>query len=271
MQAQLFYRDVCDVSYFPWMSINMPTAIACIYTPEGFVISADCKQGNKLTGAYSESATKIFRIGNSRLAYAVAGDVEIPLTEHAQFQFLRVAAEVFEKTPHGEFSQYTHEIKARISKSLNQARKAAQAPEISAWSRSPGELKVVLILAGYSSSNAPERRVFLLHPERPHFGSWEGGVESSEHRWFIGPEMIQAILRSGSDKRLAKYKIPHEEPSTIAEAKATAESYIRAFSDSEAREIDPDGCATVGERIHMATITRSEGFNWVDGFGPPPR
>src|ERR1022692_1557322 len=65
---------------------------------------------------YSESATKIFRIGNSRLAYAVAGDVEIPLTEHAQFQFLRVAAEVFEKTPHGEFSQYTHEIKARTGK-----------------------------------------------------------------------------------------------------------------------------------------------------------
>jgi hypothetical protein len=44
-------------------------------------------------------------------------------------------------------------------------------------------------------------------------------------------------------------------------------SYIQASADPEAAKVDEYANA-IGGHIHMATITPTEGFQWVPGFEP---
>jgi hypothetical protein len=38
--------------------------------------------------------------------------------------------------------------------------------------------------------------------------------------------------------------------------------------DPEARKIDEKACSHIGGRVQIATVTLSNGFKWVPGFGP---
>src|ERR1035437_8402022 len=56
----------------------MSTAIARVYTPEGFVIAADGRQANNMTKeVVNDSVRKIFSIQHQtrQLAYAIAGPI----------------------------------------------------------------------------------------------------------------------------------------------------------------------------------------------------
>jgi hypothetical protein len=99
----------------------------------------------------------------------------------------------------------------------------------------------------------------INQPSAPYHRESSGG--------WIGSQAILRLLLDGRDRRLAVYKL--EPPRNMPEAIATATKYIRAYSDPEAREIDPKACAAVGNRIHIATITPTDGFRWVPGFEPP--
>jgi hypothetical protein len=49
-----------------------------------------------------------------------------------------------------------------------------------------------------------------------------------------------------------------------------AHAYIKACSGPEALAMDPKPCAGIGGRVHIATITPKDGFQWVPGFEPVP-
>jgi len=60
-----------------------------------------------------------------------------------------------------------------------------------------------------------------------------------------------------------------KEPGDDLEAHAAnARQFITRCGGPEGRAIDPEIAATIGGRIHMATITPANGFRWIPGFEP---
>ncbi len=50
---------------------------------------------------------------------------------------------------------------------------------------------------------------------------------------------------------------------TIEEAAAIAKTHILACCDPAAIEYDKTFCAGIGGQIHIAKVTRSDGFQWI--------
>ena len=65
--------------------------------------------------------------------------------------------------------------------------------------------------------------------------------------------------------RLPRYRqvCQKGEPTTMEQAIQVALDVIRAHCDPEAHTIDPEICAAVGGRVHIAKVTPHDGFKWV--------
>jgi hypothetical protein len=98
----------------------------------------------------------------------------------------------------------------------------------------------------------------------PEISNWE----LSELPFIWGSEKVCKILFDVADPRLLSHKIVPAYPASFSWVIETAVKFIRAFSEPEAREIDPQWCRGIGGRIHVAKITPAKGFEWVPGFEP---
>jgi hypothetical protein len=126
-------------------------------------------------------------------------------------------------------------------------------------------------------------RLFLLgyYKSRPEWTSvrfWHENQVLQPPAVFSEPAKHGLARASGSDKIFnllrdkqpdPRFSIYYTDTSNYNLSKAIkfGENYIRACSDPLAAQIDPR-CATIGGRIHIATITPESGFQWVEGFNP---
>jgi hypothetical protein len=87
---------------------------------------------------------------------------------------------------------------------------------------------------------------------------------------YSGPPRIAQLY--GKDPRFAEFIREFDAPIVegLRGAAVSAIAYIEACGSSLGREIDPEHCSTVGGHIHMATITKGKGFEWIEGFEPVP-
>lgn len=81
-----------------------------------------------------------------------------------------------------------------------------------------------------------------------------------------GSSMVNDILNDKDDPRFSRYRsnLPRKlAETTLSEAIEITTQTIMAQSDPHALEIDPDVCSLIGGRIHIARLTKTEGFHWV--------
>ena len=83
-----------------------------------------------------------------------------------------------------------------------------------------------------------------------------------------GSDVIARLMFIDHDPRFSKYPLRDMGPHmTAQDAMENSCAYVRASADSMAIELD-DFCQTIGGHIHMALVTRDEGFQWISGFEP---
>jgi hypothetical protein len=247
----------------------MSTAIARIVTPEGFVIAADGRAFDKIKQVVvSESEQKIFPVSGTRLAYSIAGTNLITRgeTDDIVFDFSIEIPKVLNGLPRNliGIDQFVENLADGIYAALSAANELAGKGKITKWPAPERDETTMILIDGHYGSRAEQRDVVFYH-ERPSLNSLR--IERNGGRW-IGSQRMIDVLSNWNDPRLAVYKFPFNKPSNLPDAISTAKKYILAYSDPEAHEIDAKESRSIGRRIHIATITTSDGFQWVPGFEP---
>jgi hypothetical protein len=240
----------------------MSTAIARMVTTEGLVIAADCRKFDREKNVVvSESAQKIFPVMAKKLAYILSGTTVITraYTDEVIFDFVSETAKAV-----GALPEHLNDVRQCASALKTVLRRALLLAigEIPGWWRCLAENQTIISVDGHSGGDLELREVvFDYQPDDFCHGRDKGG--------WIGSQSIINVLYDRTDPRLEAYKLSPGTPSTLLEGVSAAKKYILAYSDPEAREIDPKTCAAVGSRLHIATITQADGFRWVPGFEAP--
>lgn len=252
----------------------MSTAIARIYTPEGFVVAADGRKIQSDTGAViSDSTQKIFGVEQHgrRFAYAFAGAVQLTGVdgETILFDFLSAVPEALEQLTterHKSLWHYADSLGEILSDSLERAKEVGDGLDPSTEGS-----ETHIFLDGYYEGHP--KRVSLRCSHHVHEQS---KLEPSSNELYpgqpigYGSEIVLKLL-ADRDPRFAAYCISPKDPHnvTLPEAISIAENQVRAHFEPEAIRLDGKTCSTTGGNIHIATVTFAKGFRWVPGFEWP--
>jgi hypothetical protein len=263
------------------ISIQMPTAIARYYGPEGFAIAADGLKSNLREPSQSTADNqKVFKIEGRKLAYSVAGIVELSQDDESEEIVVKLLPALAEsilsqgKRPSKTLLAYAKNIAMPVNRKL-------------------AELKRAGTIRRYPIRTSPmrERGHTIL---RVYFDGYYGGIESRasvrfshEDQRLSSPEVERQSVSPGGpitfgsvlisellfmaehkqDSRLAQFR-KNWNTATLAGAVEICQAYIAACSSSEGRELDNEVCSRIGGNPQIATITPSGGFQWVEGFKP---
>ena len=264
--GELFSSDrICDMS----------TAIAILYSPEGFALAADGR-GTTESGIATETAQKIFPIceDGKKLAYCMAGHIGFISND----------------------GRYVFDFRSETAKSLQET-DTSGAKSLCEYVKllcEPIEAKLRSVMDGENSSSYPTDAPCPEEPEtyviaRIFFDGYYRGIPAQatavfrhENRTLCktfvasdlvlrdvlrgsGSPLISEKLRGNSGDWLDSYRVKLERPTwpTLAEATELVKGYVDACCDPRALELDKERCAFIGGHIHAATITKSEGFRWV--------
>jgi hypothetical protein len=257
--------DVCGNS--------LATAIITIYTTEGFVIAADMRKARHDGTTISSKEQKIFPIQGKMLAYAVGGTVQITkddLSEELGFDLLSAIpsridgiGDVFSLRRYGRLACF------RINEDLEDAKKSgriqAYPEEINGYGESGDHIIATVFFTGYYKDEPGMVYGRFEHDNQellpPHLGSLPlvpGIVQG------YGSPAIMQLLNSTEDQTLADYRDQMKpEERSIINAIELAKGYFRACLNPEIRKLDEKHCASLSEKIYIATIKRDAGFQRV--------
>jgi hypothetical protein len=272
LYGDLFVPPLCPrIICFP-----MSTAIVRTYTSEGFVIAADGRAiGVEERRVVTDTAQKVFPIewtGGS-LAYSVAGTLQISSDDRRQVFNLILETEKAQaavtNTP-ASLVEYASLLAERITVRLA-AVKGHYPSTDNRGINQRGFRIATLFLEGYYGSAPYRARVDFCH-ERQNLLEPEVIPQDSNlgRPQICGSGEVSYLLFDTDDPRFAAYRRPvlRAQDVTLAEAIEVSKGYINACMDPEALQIDETICSTIGGHIHIATITPSHGFRWVQGFEP---
>ncbi len=259
--------------------LPMPTAIARIYTTEGFVVAADGRESLDEDRKRADDAQKIFPIKRPHInvAYSIAGAVEMasldgrpPLNLIAQIEN---AWRALDQEPPDRFGDYIALLFAQVYKPLAQSRYNYPEKDKRHGVLGPPIYEIARIfLDGYYRGFAASGEAALYHFDKrmlePESYS-PPDVRVTRELDYAGSHVVFHYLFRTDDPRFAKYRRPAPPPGevTLAEAVLRARGYIEACSDEVVRQIDPEAYKTIGGKTHIAKVTR-DGFEWEPGFEP---
>ena len=232
------------------------TAIAVIVPGEGFAIAADgfCTADDGIVAREHEQ--KIFQarcMGND-VAYTVAGKL---FNEHETYNFVsgvKVAMRAAARRRFRSFGEYIDTIGSAAGLTISDA--------LQRGAIDPDPLKAEfagMFIVGYFNGQQPSLGIIVLSSDGSHAVQIHA---PPEHHRFMGSDKITDLINSGGDERMMKYFHPHECSRSLEEATNLAKTYVEACCDPIAKEIDPC-CRFIGGRIHVATVTRANGFQWI--------
>jgi hypothetical protein len=254
----------------PWIQpgncVPMSTAIARIYTPDGFVVAADGRAYNSdKQKVVSDSVQKIFCINQpSRvlMAYTLAGNVGLAREDsEVIFDFVTETAKAVEtlspRIPKTVW-HYAKTLSDALLQPLALARKALKR-------ETEGEPETWIFLDGYYDGRPKRAHIKFDNQQVPEVGT-EPELYSGQVLGYGSQEIFR--LMASDDPRLEAYRTPPRSYDSIRlpEAVEIAKQNVRAHGDPEALKIDPK-CAAMGGRTLIATITY-DGFKWVPGCEP---
>jgi hypothetical protein len=272
-----FFGDRYGTVLIPPPSIQyipMSTAIARIYTPEGFVVAADGRTTRSDTLAVvCDSTQKVFRIEQPgrRLAYALAGAIQLTHVdgETILFDFLSVVPMALDQLATERYKSlwhYADSLGERISDSLEHAKEISDGLHPSTEGS-----ETHIFLDGYYEGRGKRLTLTFMHHihERSEFEPSTNELYPGQPIGY-GSEIVRKLIGE-RDPRIAAYCLTPQDPNnvTLSEAIRMAENQIRAHYDPEIIKLDEKICSAVGGDIHIATVTFANGFQWVPGFEWP--
>ena len=248
--------------------VEMSTVISFISTFEGFVIASDGRASNaesrQKTG---DDHQKIFGVekGDIRIAYGLAETVEIGDGSNIILDFVAetatIAAQLAEERPKNWW-EFVGALTKRLTDAVNQAR----ADSTCTFSEQKATHR---FLGGFYGKHGKSAHINFVH-----------GVLATEGELFIhqcGPggfvpppygSLAVLHLLEGGDARFLQYATPSRPNArTLQAAIQRVMNDVLVHYDPKAIEVDEKLGWTVGGRVQIATVTFSDGFRWVPGFG----
>jgi hypothetical protein len=253
--------------------VAMPTAILRAYATDGFVLAADGLEVDETNKEEKKKdLQKIFSVGKMA-AYCMTGitlrgDRREVDRKTISFNFCSQFAEQIRSANVSGFPSL-YEYLRHIGTAVNE-RLIAECRQHEYIHLPDREHIVSVFMDGYHNGK-PERvcASFDRKGDVPTVTFEDEGANVGS--WRYGSPKIAALVDGDSPFRKqyafdlpAKSKQKSEDLNSFIRQ---AWTYIKACSGEEAkRRIDPENCLAVGGRIHIATITKSEGFKLVKGF-----
>jgi hypothetical protein len=267
-----FYGDPIPFQFFASSRIlcrNMSTAIARIYTSEGFAIAADGRghHGTDKTVA-TDSAQKIFTIStpDKSLAYAIAGTARLTLGEQT-FDFVSEIAKSIQTTDTSSAATLSEFVRMLCIPMEAELRSINVYPTDTPLPESQSMYAIAYVFFDGYYRGIPARVTAAFAHENQALQPTDIVPCDLMEDYLLGygSRVISESLFGNSTDWLAKYRVTPQRPDrlTLAEATARATGYVAACSDPRALELDKERCAFIGGHIHAATITKSDGFRWV--------
>jgi hypothetical protein len=256
--------------------IRMPTAILSTYTGDGFIVAADGMSQGKDGTVTTRSRGKICQFGgNNWLAYAFAGRVAIGPDQGPEFSFdfidtVDEAVQTLAIKRFATLSAYA----ARLAKNTQRILREACGKAHITFNDADGALDTILadvIISGYFKEVAATVQIeFYRHNRR--FAKPQVIIHNLDGPTRIGSLLMNFLFSRKEHPLYHRYLRPLPVPlphlsEAMVNAIIEARAYIKACESDEARKLD-SFCKTIGGHIHIATITRTDGFQWVRGFKP---
>ena len=265
------------IRYFPDSAVfKTMTAIVRTWTPQGFALAADGR--SRREGLIrTEIAQKIFPLESpvGSFAYSISGVAELFIGDSEEVlvslaEETRRSAESLRGRRTSNLTGYAVRLVRPAYEALKGVWESIDPQSHPSQPSLPGERGDTILrlsLDGYHSEYPTSVSVRIFHengalrepevlPER---------LQPGFHMAAAPAPMIGQILwMDENDQRLSAYKGRRMWPDeiTLADAIERSRLFIQAHSDPEAIAIDSN-CLEVGGRIHIATITPSEGFKWI--------
>jgi hypothetical protein len=260
------------------------TALFLQWTRDGVVLASDGRSSDEQTGEIkSDTVQKIFQIGGPgrRLAYAMTGALKLgaPGEQAASLDLaleVRRAVESFSKTKTKNLVTYVSKLAETVARAVQDANKSGRIEKLPILPQperqnESGHTILRMIVAGYCDGVPDFVEARIFH---------ENGVirapqvrrQELELAWMSGVPEVSRQLFDESDPRFQTYRpsVPKDRPATLPEVIEMAGQYITACGSPEARAINPTVSRGIGGRTVIATISPTEGFQWVKGFEPNP-
>jgi hypothetical protein len=251
----------------------MSTAIAKHYVHEGFAIAADGRKRDSETHfIVSDDTQKIFDIPGMQIGYALMGTVELSPEDSKEttFDFCDQVVKSIEYLGPRKFKdlfEYASELAGPINNRLAEARRNATiGPYPAQPSKLPGPGHDIarVLFDGYYQDKPSRVHVRFFHDNQKL--STPQITREPLGPLVLGPGALLYLILDENDQRFTRYRRPWDD--TLPGAVEACKNCILAFSSPEALEIDQEASLGVGPNVHIATITRTDGFQWVQGFKP---
>jgi len=267
------YGEVVVARTEQLISQSMATAIMIVQTQEGFVIAADRRRMQSSLGVFIDDATKIMPIDRTKLAFAVAGAVQLTKSETSSetaFDFrdaVAMAVRTVGTSDPFSLRKYVRLSCAHVISNLEHV-KATESiePYPSGSPSDPGKIMDAFFV-GYYKGSPSVIHVGFKHSdqqlEKPSVNELRLGLGFLQG---YGSAAIIQRLNDGSDQAFAAYRDNLEpDERTLKDAVQAATNYFRACSDPEVQKLDEQHCLSLSPKINIATIKPAEGFQWVIG------
>lgn len=291
---QRWYGDLVDVGPGRFLGnrirVPMSTAIVRTYTSEGFVIAADGRaRGTDDWKVQTDEAQKIFPIGGSStrfLAYSISGAASIPSRDATEMAFdfvkeINIATQALSARRYSSLGDYAKRAFRAVHQKLKDAKLAGRLDYPEAETLDPSERGSTIarvLIDGYHKGVPSRVKVRFFHERQVLAGLEVLQQElATGAQWYQGPEKVFDLMFGGYGESGNPMFTAYEQRSvelvfhpneTLRIYAQMAQAYISACSGSEAFAMDPQTCAGIGGRIHIATITPQDGFQWVPGYEP---
>jgi hypothetical protein len=257
------------------------TAIAMVYVVPGFVIAADGRRrwadqrsvNESMRLQETENQQKIFKaqFKGRDIAYALTGLAFNDDRTFDLFEESRKTATVLEGARLSNLYGYVGAFGDSIANAYAAAKKDGRFEHfgINSFCTDPQQQNTLatIFMAGYFRKNDPSLVMVTISHEDHVVVEPKTLVHTPPRNPLLSGSAIAELMYGKNDPRFAKYVRPITRTGTLKEAEEYAKNYIEACSDPIAAEIDP-ACHGIGGHIHMATLTRQEGFRWISGFEP---
>jgi hypothetical protein len=249
--------------------MEMPTAIVrTYYSGDGFIVAADGMVSDQDNKVKSLEKRKIFPFGgNKTMVFSLAGRTMIGPGEGPEIWFdfrkrIDEAVQSVSMSRSPTLTLYAERIKTRILRELAETCDKIQCDH---------KAIVQMFIDGYYRGSASSLTISFYRRAQDFQAEVIRQPLSSHNLFYHGSIQIHDLMqRNDSRFCTGPYIRALEEPVPLLSdamrgAILYSRAYIEACSSAEARDLDPF-CETIGGKIHMVSITPTDGIRWVPGF-----
>jgi hypothetical protein len=282
----MFIGDVTPLQFFGPQILfkSMATAIARLYTPQGFVVGADGRRRQEDKGVFtvaSDTQQKVFPLesGDMNIAYCMAGAIVITPEDRDDlivFDLMgesKKANETLATQRFDNLQQYAQGFAELIHEKLAliQRVRNVKLPERKRSEGQPDFVICHVFFDGYFRDRPQRAFARFTHENQRLLQPFVSAEDLyTGHVLGYGSQVMHNLVFNTDDPRFQKYRLPYRSPEKIElrDAVEMINNFIEACSSPEAAEVDPERCAAIGGHISIGTVTLSKGFRWVKDHAP---